>query len=287
MAKVDSGAELGSVEEAKAEEAIQGRGAGSGATEYADQSQDVASTAVSAKAKAPARRRRIACAISVGGIDCLIVSRAEYEELRERAANGRMRGEARGTPRRRNWLPSELAPGEPPAVAGDVMSGDVGDQELARSAGEEAAAAPTAALRAEACGDPRTKTYGERHDVIKTIREARRQAGLSQHELARRLGRSQSMVSQAERGLARLGQRYVRTVLDACGIEATWNAAASRGDEEHDVTVIAGREEDLATGWSLEVAGLDPETFLTVRKGSPRDLELCEKLEWWRRRSDL
>ncbi|MBP7756067.1 MAG: helix-turn-helix transcriptional regulator [Acidobacteria bacterium] len=43
------------------------------------------------------------------------------------------------------------------------------------------------------------------------------QAGLTQAELGRRLRRSQAMVSAAENGAMRVGERYVKAVLRACG----------------------------------------------------------------------
>jgi transcriptional regulator with XRE-family HTH domain len=56
----------------------------------------------------------------------------------------------------------------------------------------------------------------------------RRQAGLSVAELVRRLGVSQPMVSGAESGRVRVSERYVRTVLRACGLPADWRGAKTR-----------------------------------------------------------
>jgi ribosome-binding protein aMBF1 (putative translation factor) len=55
------------------------------------------------------------------------------------------------------------------------------------------------------------------------LRAAREHAVLTQAELAERMGKSQTMVSQAESGIARVSERYVRAVLDACGLPADWN----------------------------------------------------------------
>jgi DNA-binding XRE family transcriptional regulator len=54
------------------------------------------------------------------------------------------------------------------------------------------------------------------------LRAARRQAGLTQTQLAERMGRSQALVSLAERGALRIGTPYLRTVLEACGLPSDW-----------------------------------------------------------------
>lgn len=64
----------------------------------------------------------------------------------------------------------------------------------------------------------RRKALGER------LRRAREHAGLTQATLAKRLGSSQPMVSLAESGGVRVGQRYVAAVLGACGVPPTWGA---------------------------------------------------------------
>ncbi len=60
--------------------------------------------------------------------------------------------------------------------------------------------------------------------VAKDLRAARESVGLTQAELAARLRKSQTMVSQAESGTARVSERYVRSVLAACGLPDDWNA---------------------------------------------------------------
>jgi hypothetical protein len=42
------------------------------------------------------------------------------------------------------------------------------------------------------------------------------------------MGKSQTMVSQAESGTARISERYVHTVLRACGLPADWNGPRIR-----------------------------------------------------------
>ncbi|HEY5377115.1 MAG TPA: helix-turn-helix transcriptional regulator [Polyangiaceae bacterium] len=54
------------------------------------------------------------------------------------------------------------------------------------------------------------------------LRAAREHAKLTQAELAEKLGKSQTMISQAESGEARISERYVRTVLKACKLPADW-----------------------------------------------------------------
>lgn len=53
-------------------------------------------------------------------------------------------------------------------------------------------------------------------DHLRRIREA---AGMTQVALAKRLGRSQAFVCGTERGTTRVGERYLRSVLEACGAE--------------------------------------------------------------------
>jgi DNA-binding XRE family transcriptional regulator len=56
------------------------------------------------------------------------------------------------------------------------------------------------------------------------LRAARRQAGLTQVQLAERMGRSQALVSLAERGALRIGTPYLHAVLEACGLPLDWQA---------------------------------------------------------------
>lgn len=53
---------------------------------------------------------------------------------------------------------------------------------------------------------------------------ARVAAGITQVELARRLKKTQAMVSQAESGKMRVGERYVLAVLKACGLPPDWKS---------------------------------------------------------------
>lgn len=62
-----------------------------------------------------------------------------------------------------------------------------------------------------------------RGSIAKDLRKAREHAGLTQAELADRLGKSQTMISQAESGTARVSERYVLSVLKACGLPEDWN----------------------------------------------------------------
>lgn len=54
------------------------------------------------------------------------------------------------------------------------------------------------------------------------LRAARHRAGLTQAQLAERMGRSQALVSLAERGGLRIGTPYLWAVLDACGLPHDW-----------------------------------------------------------------
>ena len=54
------------------------------------------------------------------------------------------------------------------------------------------------------------------------LRTAREAAGLTQADLAKKLRKSQTMVSQAEAGNVSVGERYVASVLKACGLPKDW-----------------------------------------------------------------
>lgn len=60
--------------------------------------------------------------------------------------------------------------------------------------------------------------------VAGDLRAAREEAGLTQEELAGKLGKSQTLVSHAESGRERVGPRYVEAVLKACGLPKDWKA---------------------------------------------------------------
>lgn len=53
--------------------------------------------------------------------------------------------------------------------------------------------------------------------LLKLLRETRRKAGLKQADLAALLGRSQSHVSEVERGIRRLDLLQLREHCSACG----------------------------------------------------------------------
>jgi len=57
------------------------------------------------------------------------------------------------------------------------------------------------------------------------LRAARETAGLTQAELARKLRKSQALVSAAERGTTQVGLRYVESVLKVCGLPKNWKPA--------------------------------------------------------------
>ncbi len=65
--------------------------------------------------------------------------------------------------------------------------------------------------------------------IAANLKRAREAAGLTQAELAERLGKSQAMVSGAESGRVRVSARYVATVLAACGLPEAWPARPERG----------------------------------------------------------
>jgi transcriptional regulator with XRE-family HTH domain len=69
------------------------------------------------------------------------------------------------------------------------------------------------------------------------LREARRRAGLSQAELARRAGKPTSTIGRWERGEVLPSLETLRAVVRACGLELTFQVA--KADLElHDLTLI-------------------------------------------------
>jgi transcriptional regulator with XRE-family HTH domain len=102
--------------------------------------------------------------------------------------------------------------------------------------------------------------------LARRVRQAREDAGLTQAELARRLGRSQAVVSLAETGGTRIGARYVRAVMVVCGMLV----------ETTEAPEVSGQQQE--EGY---VVGLDPETGEVVRRGSQRDEQLREMYAWW------
>jgi transcriptional regulator with XRE-family HTH domain len=84
----------------------------------------------------------------------------------------------------------------------------------------------------------------------RNLKTAREHAGLSQAELAKKLGKAQTTVSQAEAGKIRVSEKYVLGVLSACGLPDDWRAPVYRTrvgasnaveivDEANGQTVIA------------------------------------------------
>lgn len=64
-------------------------------------------------------------------------------------------------------------------------------------------------------------------EISGNLRRAREAAGLTQEELAARLGKSQAMVSGAENGRVRVSSRYVAAVLKACDLPEDWPSSAA------------------------------------------------------------
>jgi transcriptional regulator with XRE-family HTH domain len=69
------------------------------------------------------------------------------------------------------------------------------------------------------------------------LREARRRAGLSQAELARRAGKPTSVIGRWERGEVKPSLETLRELIGACGLEL--GVQLSNADsEEHDLALI-------------------------------------------------
>lgn len=60
--------------------------------------------------------------------------------------------------------------------------------------------------------------------VGRSLRAAREHAGLSQSELAKKLKKAQTTVSQSEAGKIRVSAAYVKKVLKVCGLPEDWKA---------------------------------------------------------------
>jgi predicted transcriptional regulator len=67
-----------------------------------------------------------------------------------------------------------------------------------------------------------------RRTLGESLRAAREAARLTQAELAKRLQKTQPMVSGAESGSVRVGPRYVAAVLKACGLPKGWKPTKRR-----------------------------------------------------------
>ena len=67
------------------------------------------------------------------------------------------------------------------------------------------------------------------------IIEARRRAGLSQRELARRLGTRQAEIARWERGHVRPSLERLRVIVAACGLELTVGLAAADNSYDHQI----------------------------------------------------
>jgi transcriptional regulator with XRE-family HTH domain len=106
--------------------------------------------------------------------------------------------------------------------------------------------------------------------VPRRLWRARREAGLTQVQLARRICKSQTLVSRAETGQLRVTERYLSLVLKACDLPKNWGAPAHKR-----------RVKPLSQLKPSELAGMDPETLRVVRLGSKRDKELAQKYVWW------
>jgi ribosome-binding protein aMBF1 (putative translation factor) len=61
-----------------------------------------------------------------------------------------------------------------------------------------------------------------RASIGSTLKAAREHARLTQADLAKSIGKSQSMVSGAESGAISVSTRYVSAVLKACGLAPDW-----------------------------------------------------------------
>lgn len=68
------------------------------------------------------------------------------------------------------------------------------------------------------------------------IREARRRAGLTQTELAERVGTTQSAIARLERGVGHPTMQRISELVAACGLELQVRLIAA---DEHDWSMVA------------------------------------------------
>ena len=68
------------------------------------------------------------------------------------------------------------------------------------------------------------------------VREARKRAGLSQAELARRVGTTQSVISRLERGTTAPSLQTISELVRACGFEL--GVSLARHDDDHDWSLV-------------------------------------------------
>ena len=68
------------------------------------------------------------------------------------------------------------------------------------------------------------------------MRAAREAAGLTQPELAKKLRKSQSMISGVESGRIKAGTKYVAAVLRACRLPKDWTPSRPNGASRAEVT---------------------------------------------------
>ena len=62
----------------------------------------------------------------------------------------------------------------------------------------------------------------------RNLKAARDHAGLTQEELAKKLGKAQTTVSGSESGKIRVSEKYVAKVLKVCGLPLDWRAPVAR-----------------------------------------------------------
>jgi ribosome-binding protein aMBF1 (putative translation factor) len=65
-----------------------------------------------------------------------------------------------------------------------------------------------------------------RMSIASDLRAAREKAGLTQAQLAKKMGKSQTLISSAESGTKSVGARYVAAALEACGLPKNWSPSA-------------------------------------------------------------
>lgn len=92
--------------------------------------------------------------------------------------------------------------------------------------GAEYVAIPRADYEKMRAGEKPDGADWARAELGRTMRRARETAGLSQVQLAKKMRKSQTLISRAEAGELAITERFAAAVLKACGLPANWPAAA-------------------------------------------------------------
>lgn len=105
-----------------------------------------------------------------------------------------------------------------------------------------------------------------------TLRAAREEAGITQTELAARLGTSPDLVDRAEKGTANVPRRYLQALLRACGLPRDWQPRAVPGLAKAKAEVVLGEPTVVAQPAArksvIEAASAAPGKVAVFKEGT-------------------